>query len=402
MPLPAIRSLDASPIEHEGEQYICLRDPEGIVEDPAVLSPVGFFVATCLDGVNDVLDIQYHFINQSGGRVISEEEIRKVVAFLDEHAYLQNDTFEAKARAIAEAFASAPARPAHLAGKSYPDNADELRDYLDGLLAEADGGGEAPEGPVRCLIAPHIDFDRGGPGYAHAYARLAAGPAPEVAIVFGVIHAGAAPPFVLTRKDFATPLGTVTTDVDLVNRLAEACPWDAFEAELAHRTEHSLEFQAVMLAHMFGDKTRIVPVLCGVFCDEDDESPADLPGVTAFLDVCRSIMSESGGKAVVIAGADLAHVGHRFGDEFDIDDAIVARVRERDTEDLAYAAKGDHAGWYWSVMKDGNERRVCGINCVYSALRSVDGTAKAGEVLHYGYAPDPAGGIVSFAAVALG
>ena len=34
-----------------------------------------------------------------------------------------------------------------------------------------------------------------------------------------------------------------------------------------------------------------------------------------------------------------------------------------------------------------------------SALKSVEGVAAAGELLHYGYGEDPAGGIVSFASL---
>ena len=52
-------------------------------------------------------------------------------------------------------------------------------------------------------------------------------------------------------------------------------------------------------------------------------------------------------------------------------------------------------------MKDLNQRKVCGLGCIYAALRSVEGTVSAAELLDYDYAPDPAGGIVSFASVQL-
>jgi len=60
----------------------------------------------------------------------------------------------------------------------------------------------------------------------------------------------------------------------------------------------------------------------------------------------------------------------------------------------------DADGWYASVMKDMNQRRVCGLNAIYAALKTLDGAADRGEFLKYGYAPDPAGGIVSFAGIA--
>jgi hypothetical protein len=103
----------------------------------------------------------------------------------------------------------------------------------------------------------------------------------------------------------------------------------------------------------------------------------------------------------VIAGADLAHVGRRFGDAFDISEDVVKEVRKRDAQDLVYAEWMEPEKFYASVMQDGNERRVCGLRCIYAALRTLEGVASRGKALCYGYAHDPAGGIVSFASMAL-
>ena len=102
----------------------------------------------------------------------------------------------------------------------------------------------------------------------------------------------------------------------------------------------------------------------------------------------------------VIAAADLAHVGKRFGDDFDITEEVVERVESRDREDLALAYGIEPEQFYASVMKDQNERKVCGINCIYSTVKALEGRVDSGESLYYGYAPDPNGGIVSFASVA--
>mgnify|MGYP003444481768 CR=1 FL=1 len=53
MVLPALRFLDAFPVAHQGQQYICLRDPEGVVEGQVMLTPPAFFIACQLDGRND-------------------------------------------------------------------------------------------------------------------------------------------------------------------------------------------------------------------------------------------------------------------------------------------------------------------------------------------------------------
>src|SRR5690606_18807114 len=100
---------------------------------------------------------------------------------------------------------------------------------------------------------------------------------------------------------------------------------------------------------------------------------------------------------------DLAHVGRRFGDAFDVDDNVISAVSERDHEDLGNITGGaiDPDGFYASVMRDRNKRNVCGLNCIYATLKTLDGTVDRGIMQHYGYAHDPAGGIVSFASIAL-
>ncbi len=80
---------------------------------------------------------------------------------------------------------------------------------------------------------------------------------------------------------------------------------------------------------------------------------------------------------------------------------MAARVAQRDEEDLAHVLRGAASGWRATVMRDANARRVCGMNCIYAALRTLDGRAVRGEMLRYDYAPDPSGGLVSFAGIAL-
>jgi hypothetical protein len=221
-----------------------------------------------------------------------------------------------------------------------------------------------------------------------------------VAVIFGVAHVSPPVPFILTQKDFATPFGTLATDRELVRRLAAVCTWDPYAYEIVHRTEHSIEFQAVMLAYLFGTDVRIVPILCGTFGSEAGHvAPADIGPVVTFLDTCQDFVAALGRRVSVIAGADLAHVGRRFGDAFDISDRIVQDVASRDHEDLQYVTAGDAEGFYRSVMQDRNQRRICGLNCIYASLKTVADEGVRGEMVHSDYAHDPAGGLVSFADV---
>lgn len=399
---PALRLIDALPLEHEGQPVICLHDPAGYVEEQIVVSPPVFFVAACLDGQRTVRDVQYAFAQQFNGHIISEEQVTRIVGFLDEHGFLQNGRFDALKAAAHQRFADETARTARLAGASYPEQPEALRAYLDDLFRDAgvsldtEAPGSAP--PLQALIVPHIDFPRGAEAYATGYRRLLQGPPPVTAIVFGVAHSSAPEPFVLTRKAFATPFGCVENDTALVERLSDACAWDPFASEYAHRNEHSIEFQAVMLARLYGNAVKIVPILCSSMGDDAQADPDAHAAVQEFLNACHECASEPG--VVVIAGADLAHVGRRFGDDFDISDAVIDAVGTRDREDLEHAQACRSALFYRSVMRDGNQRKVCGINAIYAALKCIEGNAVEADLLHYGYAPDPNGGIVSFASIA--
>jgi len=373
---------------------LCLSDPTGIVEGQLALSPEAFLIAALLDGKNDSHDIQQAFAVQTDGAKVLEGQILGLVHQLDEAGFLETPTFERLRDSAHKAFAALPQRPAALAGISYPDEPGELREYLHALL-HRDGTPEAlavkESDPVRALVVPHIDYERGAEAYAHAYGALKKAAAPETVIIFGVAHAAEPVPFILTRKHFETPLGTVETDQGLVDQLAGSCDWDPFAYEFSHKNEHSIEFQAVILPYLYGADIRIVPILCSVFSEDPAAgTPTQDVAITRFLAACRDILFENAG-VVAMAAADLAHVGKRFGDPFDITDAVTTQIEQRDREDLAHVLGPDAEAFYASVMRDGNARKVCGLNSIYATLKSVEGLVRRGVLLSYGQAADPTG-----------
>jgi MEMO1 family protein len=405
MPLPALRYLDIFPITNEEKLYVCLRDPEGYAESEAIISPHAYYIAIHLDGKRGVMDVQSIFAKKFRGVILQTVDIEKIVDFLDEKGFLQTPRFDKLKNKIQDEFLNSKTRKAYLAGKSYPEQPGELKKFIDDLFT-------SPEGPnaqvnltlsaqtlAKGLIVPHIDFHRGGYAYARGYYEFSCHRKPETVFIFGVAHISPPSPFVLTRKEFETPLGILKTDTQMVDELAGACDWNPYEHEIVHRTEHSIEFQAVMLSYLYGSDVKIVPILCGAFgTNKMPDDPYESKSIKKFLDKAKSLI-QSHPNASVIVGADLAHVGQRFGDEFEINDEIIQKVELRDKEDLNQALTMDSKTFYQSVMKDGNEWRVCGLNCIYSALKTLEGLPLKGNLLDYAYAHDPAGGIVSFADV---
>jgi AmmeMemoRadiSam system protein B len=145
---------------------------------------------------------------------------------------------------------------------------------------------------------------------------------------------------------------------------------------------------------------RIVPILCGSFHRFVEERRPPGPGDEAgeFLDALGEVLHAQGGRTVVVASADLAHVGPQFDDPRPLTPAALRMVEAADREMLCSVEAGDAESFFRAVARDGDRRRICGLPPVYAALRALGEVE--GRLLRYGQWPDP-NGTVSFAALAL-
>jgi AmmeMemoRadiSam system protein B len=406
---PRLRAdIEAFPVEQDGRQLLGLRDPAGYTSSVVLLPGPLLAVVSLFDGQRSVVDIQAELMRRHG-ELVRGEEIEQLAGALDEHGFLDSPRFADRRQEVDRAFLTAPTRPAAHAGGAYAADPDELRRVMDGFFTAPGGPGvPAPEhtrigqrgASLRGLIAPHIDFHRGGPAYAWAYRDLVERSDADCFVIFGTCHAGMRDPFVLTRKDYATPLGPASVDRSFVDGLAARVQHDCFASELAHRGEHSIEFQAVFLRYLFEGRREftIIPILAS-FAHEAlarGQGPEDDPRVPRFLDALAETMATSGRKVVVIAGADLAHVGPRFGDPTPIEPDELQRVAQADRAMLAAVEDGDARAFFGSIAADGDRRRICGFSPIYALLRTL-GPGR-GEVKHYGQWPDPQA-VVTYASV---
>jgi AmmeMemoRadiSam system protein B len=189
-------------------------------------------------------------------------------------------------------------------------------------------------------------------------------------------------------------------DRDFVEGVSRRYGSDLLASEAAHRSEHSIEFQAVMLRHLFGDRRpfTIVPVLASylheaVWTRRDPEADARIP---RFVDALLGAMAASGRTACLIAGVDLAHVGPRFGDAEANTAASLAAVETADLGMLESVMAGDPTAFYASVAHDGDSRRICGLSPIYTFLRALPGAR--GRLIRYRQWPDPQGAVTFCAA----
>jgi AmmeMemoRadiSam system protein B len=226
-------------------------------------------------------------------------------------------------------------------------------------------------GAVRGLISPHIDYARGGHVYARVWARaVGAARAAELAVILGTDHVSEGQALALTRQHYATPYGVLPTAVDAVDTLVEALGAEAaLDGELHHRTEHSIELAAVWLHHVRGgEPCELLPILCGPFHRSAPSglgayAPLDLD---ALLDALRA--ATAGRRTLVVASADLAHVGPAFGGR-PVDMVGRARLQAADDALLAHICAGDAEGFMDQIRRVDDRNNVCGVTPIYLALR---------------------------------
>src|SRR5207244_1701616 len=96
---PRLRAIEAVPVEHEGEEYVALRDPAGYTPSVVMLPPALLEVVALFDGAHPIVDIQAELM-QRHGELVTREDIEKLVAALDEHGFLDTPAFAARRAAI--------------------------------------------------------------------------------------------------------------------------------------------------------------------------------------------------------------------------------------------------------------------------------------------------------------
>jgi AmmeMemoRadiSam system protein B len=412
---PRLRPLEIFPLDESQERFV-LRDPAGAAE--TVVLPLGAALLTALmDGRRAADEIQAAFREQTG-QEIAAADVQSLIEQLDARHFLDSDAFRAHWRKHVQDYLDLAVRPAAHAGGAYEGKPAALRKQLARLFTRPEGPGAPRDAPVEAngkdrlcgVLSPHIDLHRGGPAFAWAYKKIVEESDADLFVIFGTAHSAMQNLFSVSRKHFATPLGVVETDAPFVGALAahydrlagEGASQSLFEDEIAHRHEHSIEFQAVFLQYLLGGKRpfKIAPILTGsLHAFFDHASPAAAPRVGAFFDALRAAVADHSGRVCFISGGDLAHIGRRFGDRDLLTAARLGKLREEDHALLSKACAADADGFFAHAAATRNHTRVCGLAPTYAMLHAMRPTR--GELLRYDQAvSSTADSCVSFASVA--
>ena len=128
--------LNLSLSSYEGEQAVLVRDSLGLVPEPVMIHGDSLQMLQLIDGSNSVQDIQLIVMRNSGNVFVGMDVIQNFILELDAIFLLDSPRYQEHKQKLIDEYGRADKREAHLAGKVYPQDAEELRAYLEAVLAE--------------------------------------------------------------------------------------------------------------------------------------------------------------------------------------------------------------------------------------------------------------------------
>ena len=381
---PVLRNLQFSPIKEGEEQFILLWDPTGLSKEKLVLPLSYFFIIQHFDGEYSLQEIGGLYLKRFG-EFLMPNKVEQLVADLDAKLFLEGERAEAAKQQARDLYRQNPLRQAAFAGRGYEADGAKLARQIESFFTSKEGPDFKPSehagNKIKGLVAPTYDLKQAGPIYAWAYKELQEAARPDLYVVLGTAHAGLDNLFAVTDKDFETPLGLVRSDQAILSKIKERFPM-VFDEDLCHQAEHAIEFQLPFLQHVIGAKkpVSIVPILCSFSAlSLSDQHVRE--SVEVFLNGLRDILSGSGRDYCVIAAAELAHLGMRYGDKEPPTDFSFHRAMQHDLEMLKPVEERKPEEFANYIIKENDQRRISGFSPIYSMLRLIQ--AEKGQVLRY-------------------
>ena len=164
--------------------------------------------------------------------------------------------------------------------------------------------------------------------------------------------------------------------MDFLSRVESRCG-NLRTFELDHAREHSVELQVAWLQQVFGlESIRIVPFLCPNPCGPNGFSAGDGESVDLrdFAAILGELVADDSQDTLIVAGADLSHVGASFGGDRHLDDDYLEEIRRYDLAALDHLVAGDPDAWVAHIAKDDNPTHFCSAGCIYTLAAALPDT----------------------------
>ncbi|HKB38875.1 MAG TPA: AmmeMemoRadiSam system protein B [Gemmataceae bacterium] len=379
-------------------RYLHLWDPHRLSDQVVRVDCVEFNALRLFDGTRSLDTVQLEMVHRFGGAIVPVEALAGLVRRLDAALFLDSP----RLRGL---LGSRPREPACVG--CYPADPDELRRQLRSLFTHLRGPGlprdVEPDGHLIAALLPHIDYDRGRASYAWGFKEVFEHTRASLFVIIATSHYSRER-FILTRQDFKTPLGLVSTDQDYIDRLVAAFGDGLFNDPFAHVPEHSIELEVVFLQYLYAARRpiRIVPLLVGSFeddCVQTGKSPTTVEDIARMVQALREVGGQLKEPVCYIISGDLAHIGPKFGDDGPLTRSFLEHSRTQDQALIRAAEAASPADYFRVIVEEQDRRRICGFPPTITLLEAI--RPERGRLLHYDQFVDPDGHeSVSFASLA--
>ncbi|QOI99260.1 MAG: AmmeMemoRadiSam system protein B [Phycisphaeraceae bacterium] len=422
---PKLRAVRGFPVNVGGQQAMGLADAKQVSDRMVVTAPAFQVVLPLMDGTRTIDEIVAQV-----GRGLAREHVEPLVAQLDDAGLIFGPKFDAMIAALRAEFDGSDTLPpaataqfvealgASEAGQeATPQDREKagvrkLKELFDTWIAKSLENVDNPsfDALPKAVIAPHLDYPRGWLNYAAVYGRMRVVDRPDRIVILGTNHFGEGTGVVACNKSYQTPLGTCELDRELLDRLVGALGEGLVANRYDHEREHSIELHLPWIQHCMGEGG-VFPKVLGVLVHDpavNNGESYDGRGVALmpFVEALRGAIASLPGKTLIVASADLSHVGPAFGDPQamagDTPEVGAARNKvfqhDREMLDLVRNNKPDElvAAMAWQQ----NPTRWCSTGNIVAALKLVNPDDV--EILNYAAAMDEQGNaMVSSAAVVM-
>ncbi len=385
---PVLRNLQYSPLKQGDEQFIVLWDPSGLSAEKLVIPLNYFYMFQFFDGEHSLEQVGAEYLKKYGEFIMPDRLVR-LVTDLDEKLFLEGERYDrARAKALT-AYRSQPVRQAAFAGKSYEADRETLEKQINGFFESKEGPERTPSDNqgknIKAIVAPTFELKEAGPLYAWAYKELKEAATPDVFVIIGICHSGLEHGIAITDRDFETPFGITPVNKPIIEYLRKNGGEIFFEEDIKHQHEHSIEFQLPLLQQTVGHQKTItiVPVLCSfspsVLADPEERLLFDQ--IDQFLRLLKEAIQSTGQQVCVIAAANLAHIGLRYGDQKPPTDFSFHRCMQTDLEMLKKVEELKAEEFAQFILSEGDKRHIFGFSAIFLLLKLIE--AEKGEVLRY-------------------
>ncbi|MCX5701214.1 MAG: AmmeMemoRadiSam system protein B [Candidatus Omnitrophica bacterium] len=186
---------------------------------------------------------------------------------------------------------SSKVRKAVVAGRFYPDDAQELKKQISSFIEP-----KIEKCNAQACVLPHAGYTYSGRVAIQTLAQINI---KDKIVLLGPNHTGNGVPFsIMTQGSWVTPLGSVDIDTELAEAILKGSKYLESDSA-AHLDEHSLEVELPILQY-FKNRFKIVPI---AFMSDDLSVLKKIGQEIAQVIVARKIQDD----VLLAASSDMTH-----------------------------------------------------------------------------------------------